>query len=101
MCNDVGEGSRCCLGYSVVGIIFTLFCGAILSSQPFFLSGIEDAEQAQGSAFGATGMFFFTFVLSLVGIWYDGQQKAQEVDTGDGYQLNNMVPPAYGSSRYD
>ena len=24
MCNDIGEGSRCCAGYSIVGAIFTV-----------------------------------------------------------------------------
>ena len=24
MCNDLGEGSRCCAGYSIVGAIFTV-----------------------------------------------------------------------------
>ena len=24
MCNDVGEGSRCCAAYSIVGAIFTV-----------------------------------------------------------------------------
>lgn len=34
--------------------------------QPFFVLGIEDVEQAKGSAFGAAGTFFFTFLVSML-----------------------------------
>lgn len=34
--------------------------------QPFFVGGIEDVEQATGSAFGAAALFFFIFIISMV-----------------------------------
>lgn len=83
MCSDLGEGSRCCMGYSVVGAIFTLWVGIMISTQPFFIAGIEDAEEAKNSAFGACGMFVFTFVASVLGVWYDSQNKADLVENGN------------------
>ena len=38
----------------------------MLMKQPFFVGGIEDVEAAKGSAFGAAGTFFFTFVVSML-----------------------------------
>ena len=32
MCNDIGEGSRCCAGYSIVGAIFTVSFDIMFSS---------------------------------------------------------------------
>ena len=37
----------------------------MLMRQPFFIGGIDDVEVAKGSAFGAAGLFFFTFVASI------------------------------------
>ena len=51
-------------------IAFVLFTqtwvGVMLMKQPFFVGGIEDVEAAKGSAFGAAGTFFFTFVVSMM-----------------------------------
>lgn len=38
----------------------------MLMKQPFFVGGIEDVEAAKGSAFGAAGTFFFTFLVSML-----------------------------------
>jgi hypothetical protein len=40
--------------------------GVMLMRQPFFMGGIEDVEAAKGSAFGAAGTFFFTFLVSML-----------------------------------
>eukprot|EP00934_Nitzschia_sp_Nitz4_P007730 Nitzschia sp. Nitz4//scaffold17_size182527//161934//162333//NITZ4_001880-RA/size182527-snap-gene-0.284-mRNA-1//1//CDS//3329539418//7720//frame0 len=100
MCSDLGEGSRCCAGYSVVGALFTLWVGVMLATQPFFIGGIEDAEEAKSSAFGAAGMFACTFVASVVGIWYDNQSKSQieSSEGGSDYQLAQGEFPNYGGT---
>lgn len=79
----------------------------MLSTQPFYIAGIEDADEAKASAFGASGIFAFVFLASMAGIWYDNQNKSAESeiesDTGadvvGGYQLardNNF--PSYGAT---
>eukprot|EP00429_Kryptoperidinium_foliaceum_P060452 CAMPEP_0176098404 /NCGR_PEP_ID=MMETSP0120_2-20121206/49339_1 /TAXON_ID=160619 /ORGANISM="Kryptoperidinium foliaceum, Strain CCMP 1326" /LENGTH=104 /DNA_ID=CAMNT_0017432411 /DNA_START=38 /DNA_END=352 /DNA_ORIENTATION=+ len=101
MCSDLGEASRCCVGYSFVGALFTLWVGVMLMKQPFYIAGVEDAEEAQASAFGACGMFAFTFVASILGIWYDSQNKASEIEetSGEaGYQLAQDNYPSYGAT---
>lgn len=78
----------------------------MISTQPFFIAGIDDPDHAKTSAFGAMGMFLFTFVASLIGIWYDSQYKAEPI-TGegggggsneDGYHLSTDNAPTYGTS---
>mmetsp|Transcript_10981 Transcript_10981/g.15481 ORF Transcript_10981/g.15481 Transcript_10981/m.15481 type:complete len:103 (-) Transcript_10981:167-475(-) len=100
MCSDVGECSRGCAFYSVVGFIFTGWVGIMLSSQPFFMTGIDDVDEAKSSAFGAMGMFLFTLIASLVGMFYDAQKKGEELDAepAEGYQLNQDEMPAYGTT---
>ena len=67
----------------------------MISTQSFFIAGIEDPEEAKNSAFGAMGMFMATFVLSLYGILRSRSAK-EDIDNADGYQLSE-----FGSSRYD
>ncbi|KAG7356368.1 hypothetical protein IV203_001410 [Nitzschia inconspicua] len=104
MCNDLGEGSRCCAGYSIVGAIFTLWVGIMLTTQPFFIGGIEDVDHAQKSAYGAFFMFLFTFVVSAIGMWYDSTFGKSASSSEDGidtdYQLAGGVQdfPNYGTS---
>ena len=45
----------------------------MLIHQPFFLGGIDDVEKAKGSAFGAAGTFFFTFLISILYLIADAQ----------------------------
>ena len=45
----------------------------MLIHQPFFLGGIDDVEKAKSSAFGAAGMFFFTFLISIIYLIADAQ----------------------------
>mmetsp|Transcript_12862 Transcript_12862/g.24432 ORF Transcript_12862/g.24432 Transcript_12862/m.24432 type:complete len:102 (-) Transcript_12862:133-438(-) len=100
MCSDVGSGSRCCAFYSVTGFIFTLWVGVMLQTQPFFIAGVEDAEEARNNAFGAMGMFLACFVLSIIGIWYDSQYKVDpSASEPEGeYQLSNDSVPTYGTA---
>ncbi|OEU20790.1 hypothetical protein FRACYDRAFT_267767 [Fragilariopsis cylindrus CCMP1102] len=100
---DLGATSHCCAGYSIVGAIFTLWVGIMLTTQPFFIAGIEDVEVATRSAFGAFFTFMFVFVLSAVGMWYDSTfGKKSAAEEGDGetdYQLaGGQEFPNYGTS---
>lgn len=69
----------------------------MIHTQPFFIQGIEDAEEARSSAFGAMGMFLFTFLASLLGIWYDSQYKAEPLSDEAEYQLSTDQP-TYGAT---
>jgi hypothetical protein len=82
-----------------------LWVGVMLTTQPFFISGIEDVDNAQKSAYGACFMFLFTFVVSAIGMWYDSTfGKKPAASDGDGivtdYQLAGGVQdfPNYGTS---
>jgi hypothetical protein len=74
----------------------------MISSQSFFIAGLEDPEEAKNSAFGAMGMFIFTFVASVGGIVYDSNFKKVEIGTpeaAEGYQLSQGDQPiTYGTS---
>ena len=77
----------------------------MLTTQPFFIGGIEDVDNAQKSAYGAFFMFLFTFVVSAIGMWYDstfGKSSGAEDDEIDTeYQLaggSNQEFPNYGTS---
>ena len=72
--------------------------GVMLSTQPFFVPGIEDPDQAKANAFGALGMFIFTFGLSAFGIWYDAQNKVETTEIETEYQLSPGDMPTYGTS---
>jgi hypothetical protein len=50
------------------------YVGVLLIKQPFFIRGIEDVEVAKGSAFGAAGTFFFTFLVSVFYLLKEGRQ---------------------------
>ena len=73
----------------------------MLTTQPFFIGGIEDSEEARANAFGAFGMFMFTFILSALGMWYDSM-KQEPVEAGENgeteYQLSGGEFPNYGTS---
>ena len=79
----------------------------MLSTQPFFIAGIEDEEKARSSAFGAMGCFIVTFLLSVAGIWYDSGSKGGDdgIDTSvtngyqpeSEYQLQTDNVPSYGT----
>jgi hypothetical protein len=52
--------------------------GIMLMKQPFFMGGIDDVEVAKGSAFGAAGTFFLTFILSVTYMYHDAKRLAEE-----------------------
>ena len=74
----------------------------MVSTQPFFIAGIEDADEARANAFGAFAMFIFTFIVSAIGMWYDAQNKQEPIEAGENgetdYQLATGEFPNYGTS---
>jgi hypothetical protein len=93
------------LGFLLLYYYFQLWVGVMITTQPFFIAGIDDAEEAKASAFGASGMFAFTFAASMLGIWYDSQNKADVMADGEGnngseggYQLAQDNYPNYGGT---
>ena len=78
---------------------FQLWVGVMIHTQPFFIGGLENVEEARSNAFGAMGMFLVTFVASMIGIWYDSQFKSEVVvDSAEAeYQLSTDQP-TYGAT---
>ena len=73
----------------------------MIHTQSFFIAGIEDAEEARKSAFGAMAMFLVVLVFSLLGIWYDGVNKVEPLEDEEDeaeYQLSQDDVPTYGTS---
>ncbi|KAL7540634.1 hypothetical protein ACHAXR_011555 [Thalassiosira sp. AJA248-18] len=102
MCSDIGTTSRVCAMYSFTGILFTLYVGILLSTQPQFITGIDDVSEARSNAFGAMGMFIATFALSVFGMLRTSPNEKEDIDAGvEGYQLSSVGQSEYGSSRYD
>jgi hypothetical protein len=61
----------------------------MLMRQPFFIGGIEDVEKAKGSAFGAAGTFFFTFMVSMLYIIKDARRMTVGSRNNNGARLDN------------
>jgi len=101
MCSDMGSASRCCAYYSFVGALFMFWVGVMLTKQPFFVGGFEDndaAENAKNNAFGAMGMFIFTFAVSLYGLYFSSKSRANMVSR-DMVEMIRPLAPA-GMSDY-
>lgn len=77
-----------------------LYVGILLTTQPEYITGIEDVSEARTNAFGAMGMFVATLGLSLFGILRTSTSAKDEMEVAEGYQLSGMNQ-SYGTSRYD
>lgn len=75
----------------------------MLTTQPEFITGIEDVAEARSNAFGAMGMFIALFIVSILGTLRGSSSDEKESDSGMevGYQLGNVNTSQYGSQRYD
>ena len=83
-------------------VLLQLWVGVLVSTQSFFINGIDDAESAKTSAFGAMGMFCVTFLLSIYGIYHDANNKADSIEEApEGYALQGGATTDYGTGRYD
>lgn len=61
----------------------------MLETQPFYLTGIEDSEEAKKNALGAMGLFMVTLAYNMYKIYFPDEEKAEEaVDGPEGYRLN-------------
>lgn len=93
-----------CGFYSVTGIIFMAFVWVMLTTQPFFITGIEDVETARSNAMGALLTFCATFAISAVAIMKNkgSDGNSREYDTGDEdyNRLNIDLKKNYGESNY-
>ena len=68
----------------------------LISKQPFYIRGLESVEECRDSAFGAMGVFIFTFTISVGYLIYESNHKPQPVVSAADEE--RMLPP--GMSRY-
>jgi len=47
-----------------------LYVGIMATTQPFYIAGVADHEKFKDNAFGAMGMFIFSFMASTYGIYH-------------------------------
>jgi hypothetical protein len=80
---------HCCGFYSATGILFMAYVLVMLSTQPFFITGIDDVEIAKSNAFGALMTFCATFAISAILI-VRGNGSGQEYDTGSGEDYDRL-----------
>eukprot|EP00567_Pseudictyota_dubia_P007624 CAMPEP_0197444770 /NCGR_PEP_ID=MMETSP1175-20131217/10166_1 /TAXON_ID=1003142 /ORGANISM="Triceratium dubium, Strain CCMP147" /LENGTH=133 /DNA_ID=CAMNT_0042975617 /DNA_START=355 /DNA_END=753 /DNA_ORIENTATION=+ len=82
------DASQFCMYYSLVGTLFMLWVGVMISKQPFYMKGLEDVDRCRSNAFGAMWMFVFTFVSSVAYLWYDSNRHRRAAVE---YMLNRAV----------
>ena len=82
--------TKCTAIYSLTGIIFLIFVYTLLSTQPFFITGINDINIAKTSALGALGAFALMFIISIVGICRSSRHvlSSDVIDRGPYNRLN-------------
>mmetsp|Transcript_2721 Transcript_2721/g.4039 ORF Transcript_2721/g.4039 Transcript_2721/m.4039 type:complete len:110 (+) Transcript_2721:177-506(+) len=64
--------------FSFVGALFMLFVAILITTQPFFIGGIEDFQKARGAAYGAMWAYVITFILSVILDFRDAKRKHRE-----------------------
>ena len=55
----------------------------MLTKQPFYVGGFENLEEAnfaKNNAFGAVGMFVFSFTASLFGLYFHSRKEIEPND---------------------
>jgi len=68
----------------------------LLQTQPFYITGLEDTDEARFNALGAAGLFLLTLVYSLYKIQFPGKSDMISPEGEEGYHLNQNAP-IYGS----
>eukprot|EP00581_Thalassiosira_minuscula_P009831 CAMPEP_0183704032 /NCGR_PEP_ID=MMETSP0737-20130205/1521_1 /TAXON_ID=385413 /ORGANISM="Thalassiosira miniscula, Strain CCMP1093" /LENGTH=107 /DNA_ID=CAMNT_0025930843 /DNA_START=108 /DNA_END=431 /DNA_ORIENTATION=- len=84
--------ANCCAIYLGSGILFLLFVYTLLSTQPFFITGIDNVEHAKSSALGALIFFVVLFTISL-GLILRRRTKERSRGGGDdmdGYSYSRL-----------
>ena len=81
---------KCFTIYSFTGILFLLFVYTLLSTQPFFITGIQNLDTAKSSALGALTLFVGLFVCSIFGLWKSARDEMLDNRGRGSYgRLNN------------
>ena len=83
---------HCCGFYSFTGMIFMSFVYAILSTQPFFVTGIDEPEEARTNALGALITFGALFGVCVVLIYKNkNAEKRREYDAASNEDDHNRL----------
>eukprot|EP00584_Thalassiosira_punctigera_P012510 CAMPEP_0172570848 /NCGR_PEP_ID=MMETSP1067-20121228/129154_1 /TAXON_ID=265564 ORGANISM="Thalassiosira punctigera, Strain Tpunct2005C2" /NCGR_SAMPLE_ID=MMETSP1067 /ASSEMBLY_ACC=CAM_ASM_000444 /LENGTH=147 /DNA_ID=CAMNT_0013363041 /DNA_START=275 /DNA_END=718 /DNA_ORIENTATION=+ len=84
--------SNFCAIYSFTGILFTAFVGSMIKNQPLFIKGIDmsNQERTKESAFGAMGMFIFSFSSSVLYLCYHKHHDEEHAIIAQGYMRPQM-----------
>lgn len=81
--------SPTCLAlYSLSVVLFLLFAFALLTTQPFFVNGIEDVDLAKDNALGAALVFSVLFLASLGMMLWGGSGGGG--DNGENYNYSRL-----------
>ena len=67
----------------------------MLMTQPFFILGIDDVDDSKSRAFNAAGLYFFSFVISILYIIHDSRRQAEE-SAGTLTRNRGLLPRAQG-----
>lgn len=58
------------------------FVGILMQQQAFYIKGVEDSEKIKESAFGAMGMFIFSFFASCYGVYHhEKYRRSSDIQT--------------------
>ena len=92
---------HCCGFYSFTGMIFMSFVYAMLSTQPFFVTGIDEPEEARTNALGALITFGVLFGVCVFLIYKNKNTEGREYDAAaDDYnRLNIDLKKNYGEQK--
>jgi len=69
-----------CSGYSIIGALFMLWVGLMLTYQPFFIQGLDDVTGVEGkkTAFQTMFLFLATLLTSIGYLVYDKERIRRE-----------------------
>jgi hypothetical protein len=93
---------HCCGFYSFTGMVFMSFVYAILSTQPFLVSGIDEPDEARENALGALITFAALFGVCVFLIHRNKNvEGGREYDSApDNYnRLNIDLKKVYGEQK--
>ncbi len=92
---------HCCGFYSFTGMVFMSFVYAILSTQPFLVSGIDEPEEARANALGALITFALLFGVCVYLIHKNKNSDGREYDAApeDYNRLNVDLKKVYGEQK--
>lgn len=76
-----------CSLYSFTGILFLLFVYTLLSTQSFFIRGIDDVNDAKKSALGGMLLFVASFLASLGWLLLKNRRGANSSRGSGHYEL--------------